>query len=192
VLVGFAGAHGWLVTLAMSLFFDGEIESSCRWRDLQRPWMLRRQRVWGLLPYRAFIIYPDLGVDLSKLLLLESPKTRIAWHLMLWTIRFDFLVGCSYGNLVPSFLSFQTSPTTAALAIYQTVIKPCVVYCSCVIIRCFSCCFYFSVVVVATLVVGLCTMTYVIFAPLCVGSWVLLYNHLGFLPSRMSGSFPSC
>uniref|UniRef100_A0A2N9ISC1 Uncharacterized protein n=1 Tax=Fagus sylvatica TaxID=28930 RepID=A0A2N9ISC1_FAGSY len=41
---------------AVSLFFYGKIGSSCRWRDLQRPWMLRRQRVWGLLPYRAFII----------------------------------------------------------------------------------------------------------------------------------------
>ena len=138
VLVGFARAHGWLVTPAVSLFFYGKIGSSCRWRDLQRPWMLRRQWVWGLLPYRAFVIQPDLGVDLSKLLLLESPKTRIAWYLMLWTIRFDFLVGCSYENLVPSFLSFQTSPTTTALAIYQTVIKPCFVYCSCVVIRCFS------------------------------------------------------
>jgi hypothetical protein len=81
--------------------------------------------------------------------------------------------------------------------------KPCVVCCSCVVIRCFSCCcFYFSVVivvvsffvvVVATLVVGLCTMTYVIFGPLYVESlWALLYNHLGFLPSRMSGSLPLC
>ena len=177
MLVGFAGAHGCLVTSAVSLFFDGEIGSSYRWCDLQWPWMLRRQRVWGFLPYRAFIIYPDLGVDLSKLLLLESPKTRITWHLMPWTIRFDLLVGCSYRNLIPSFLSFRTSPAVATLAIYWTVIKPCVVCCSCVVIRCFSCCYfyfsvvvYFVVVVVATLVVGLCTMTYVIFAPLCVGS----------------------
>ena len=78
VQVGFAGAQGWLLTLARYLFFYCEIESYCRWRDLQQPWMLSRQRVWGLLPYRAFIIYPDLGVDLSKLLLVESPKTRFA------------------------------------------------------------------------------------------------------------------
>jgi hypothetical protein len=78
VQVGFAGAQGWLVTLAGYLFFDGKIESYCRGCDLQRPWMLRRQRVWGLLPYRAFIISLDLRVDLSKLLLVESPKTRIA------------------------------------------------------------------------------------------------------------------
>jgi hypothetical protein len=135
---------------------------------------------------------------MSKLFLMESPKTRIAWYLMPWTIRFDFLVvGCSYGNLVPSLLSFQTSLVAAALAIYRTMIKPCVVCCSCVVIRCFSCCccccLSFFVVVVATLVVELCTIAYVIFAPLYVGSlWALLYNHLGFLPSRISGSLPSC
>jgi hypothetical protein len=188
VQVAFAGAQRWLVILMGYLFFDGEIKSYCRWCDLQRSWMIRRQRVWDFLPYRAFI-------NLSKLLLVESPKTRIAWHLMPWTIRFDFLSGCSYGNLVSSLLSFWTSPTAAALAIYRTVIKPCV-FC------CFSsCCFYFSVVVisffvvvvVAPLIVGLCTMTYVIFAPLYVGLlWALLYNHHGSLPSRMSGSLPSC
>uniref|UniRef100_A0A2N9F1S1 Uncharacterized protein n=1 Tax=Fagus sylvatica TaxID=28930 RepID=A0A2N9F1S1_FAGSY len=124
--VGFARAQRWLMTLARYLFFDDEIESYCRGRDLQRPWMLRRQRVWGLLKYRAFIISPDLGVDLSKLLLVESPKTRIAWHLMPWTIRFDFLAGCSYENLVSSLLPFRTSPAAAVLAIYWTVIKPCV------------------------------------------------------------------
>ena len=150
--------------------------------------MIRRQRVWDFLTYRAFI-------NLSKLLLVESSKTWIAWHLMPWTIRFDFLSGCSYKNLVSSLLSFWTSPTLAALAIYRTVIKPCV-FC------CFSSwCFYFSVVVisffvvvvVAPLIVGLCTMTYVIFAPLYVGLlWALLYNHHGSLPSRVSGSLPSC
>ena len=134
VPVGFARAQRWLMTLARYLFFDGEIESYCRGRDLQRPWMLRRQRVWGLLQYRAFIISLDLGVNLSKLLLVESPKTRIAWHLMPWTIRFDFLTSCSYENLVSSLLPFRTSPTAAVLAIYWTMIKPCVV------LRFFSCC----------------------------------------------------
>ena len=48
-------------------------------------------------------------------------------------------------------------------------------------------------VIVATLVVRLCTIAYIIFAPLYVGSlWALLYNHLGFLPSWISGSLPSC
>jgi hypothetical protein len=60
------------------------------------------------------------------------------------------------------------------------------------------CCFFFLVpffvvlyLVVATFIVGLCTMTYVIFATLLVRSWVLLCNHFDFLPSRLSGSFPS-
>uniref|UniRef100_A0A2N9HIF9 Uncharacterized protein n=1 Tax=Fagus sylvatica TaxID=28930 RepID=A0A2N9HIF9_FAGSY len=119
--------------------------------------MIRRQRVWDFLPF----------INLSKLLLVESPKTRIAWHLMPWTIRFDLLSGCTYGNWVSSLLSVWTSPTAAALAIYRTVIKPCVFW--------------------------LCTMTYVIFAPLYVGLLgALLYNHHGSLPSRMSGSLPSC
>ena len=156
------------MTLAGYLLFDGEIESYCRWHDLQWLWMLRRQWIWGHLPYQAFILYPDLGVDLPKLPLVESPKTQIGWHLMPWKIRFDFLVSCLYGNLVSSLLSFRTSPAAAALVTYCIVIKPCVVCCSCVIIRCLSCCcFYFSVVVVhffvvvaATLVIGLC-MTYV-------------------------------
>ena len=84
VQMGFAGAQGWLESPVVYLPFDSEIESYCRWRDLQWPWMLRRQRVWGHLPYRAFIIYPNLGVDLSKLLLVKSPKTQIAWHLIPW------------------------------------------------------------------------------------------------------------
>ena len=130
---------------------------------------------------------------------MESPN-RIAWHLMPWTIRFTFFVFvCMDGILAPSFLLHKTPPAAAALAIYRIVIKPCVV-CSCVVIRCLLCCFYFSVVVVsffdvvvvATLVVGFCTITYVIFAPLYVGLWTLLYHHLSFLPSRMSGSFPLC
>jgi hypothetical protein len=184
VQVAFAGAQRWLVILMGFLFFAGEIKSCCRWCDLQRSWMIRRQRVWDFLPF----------INLSKLLLVESPKTRIAWHLMPWTIRFDLLSGCTYENWVSSLLSVWTSPTAAALAIYRTVIKPCV-FC------CFSsCCFYFSIVVisfvvvdVAPLTVGLCTMTYVIFAPLYVGLLgALLYNHHGSLPSRMSGSLPSC
>jgi hypothetical protein len=40
VLVGLVGAHGWLVTSVVSLFFDSEIVTSYRWRDLQRSWML--------------------------------------------------------------------------------------------------------------------------------------------------------
>ena len=94
---------------------------------------------------------------------------------MPWTIQFDFLAGCSYGNLVSSLLPFRTSPAAAALAIYWTVIKPCVVlrffsfcyfYLSVVVVVVvFCCCCFYVVVVVVPLVVGFCTMTYVIFAP---------------------------
>uniref|UniRef100_A0A2N9J3A4 Uncharacterized protein n=1 Tax=Fagus sylvatica TaxID=28930 RepID=A0A2N9J3A4_FAGSY len=50
--------------------------------------MISRQRVWGLLPFRAFIIdhLGDLGVDLSKFFLLESLYTQIAWHPLPWII----------------------------------------------------------------------------------------------------------
>jgi hypothetical protein len=173
--------------------------SSRRWRDLHWLWMFSWQRVWGLFPFQVFLGYPlgDLRVDLIQLFFMESPN-RIAWHLMPWTIRFTFFVFiCMDGILAPSILPYRTSPAGAALAIYRTAIKLCVGYCFCVDIRCLLCllcCFYFSVVVVAApLVVGLRAMTYVIFAPLCVGLLrALLYNHCSFLPSRLSGSLPSC
>jgi hypothetical protein len=45
---------------------------------------------------------------------------------------------------------------------------------------------FFFFFVAATLVVGLCVMTYVVFAPFCVGLlWALLYNHHGFLPMKV-------
>ena len=137
------------MTPAMYLFFYGEIESYCRWCDLQRLWMLRRQRVWGLLPYRVFIIYPDLGVDLSKLLLLESQNPNcMASDIMDNPIRLPcWLLVWKFDSKPFVFLDISS---IAALAIYRTVIKSCVVCCSCVIIRCFSCCFYFSVVVVVS------------------------------------------
>ena len=121
-----------------------------------------------------------LGVDLSKLLLLESPKTWIEWHLMSWTIRFDFLVCCLYGNLAPSFLSFRISLATVALAIYQTIVKPCVVYlflCSCWVFLMVLCLFF------RCYVFG--------FATLVVGLRAFLCNHFGFLLFRLSGSFSS-
>ena len=117
-----------------------------------------------------------------------------------------FVFVCMDGILAPSILPHRTSLADAALAIYRTAIKLCVVCYFCVVIRCLSCCcfyFYFSivdvvvpffvvVVVAAPLVVRLCAMTYVIFVPLYVGLlWVLLYNHYGFLPSRLSGGFLS-
>jgi hypothetical protein len=176
---------------------------SSTWRDLQWLWLFSWPWVWGFLPFQASLSYPlgDLRVDHTQLFFTESPN-RIAWHLMPWTIRFTFFVLVSMdGILAPSFLPHRTSPASAALAIYWTMIKHCVA-CSCVDIRCLlCCCFYFSVVVyffvgfvaVAPLVVGFCTMTYVIFAPLYVGLlWALLYNHLGFLPSWLIGSLSSC
>ena len=197
---------GTLLQLSPS-FLKTSLVTSSRWWDLHWLWMFSWQRVWSLLPFQVFLGYPlgDLRVDLTQLFFMESPN-RIAWHLMPWTIRFMFFVFvCMDGILAPSILPHRTSPTDAALTIYRTVIKFCVVCCFCVVIRCLSCyCFYFSVVdvvvpfffvvvVAASLVVGLCAMTYVIFAPLYVGLlWALLYNHHGFLPSRLSGGFLSC
>uniref|UniRef100_A0A2N9IQP7 Uncharacterized protein n=1 Tax=Fagus sylvatica TaxID=28930 RepID=A0A2N9IQP7_FAGSY len=60
---------------------------------------------------------------------MESPN-RIAWHLMLWTIRFTFFVFvCKDGILAPSILPHKTSPADVALAIYRTAIKLCVICC---------------------------------------------------------------
>ena len=88
---------------------------SYRQWDLKWPWMFCRQQVWRLFPFRVFPIYPTLGVDLAKLLPLESPNTQITWHLMLWTIQFDFPIGCSDETMAPSFLSHWTSLVVDAL-----------------------------------------------------------------------------
>ena len=50
------------------------------------------QLVWRIHPSRVVLIYPKLGVDLSKLIHLESPKIQIRWHLIPWTIQFDLLL----------------------------------------------------------------------------------------------------
>jgi hypothetical protein len=177
VQVDFVGAQGWFVTLAGYLLFDGEIESCCRWHDLQWLWMLIRQWIWGHLPYQAFNLYPDLEVDLPKLSLVESPKTQIGWHLMPWKIRFDFLVSCLYGNLVSSLLSFRTSPAAAALVTYWIVIKPCV------------CCYVVGVVVVVVFFLFL----YCFLLLLC---FVLLYSlatlFVGFTTLFVGFCFPLC
>ena len=196
------GLGGTLFRLSPS-FLKKCLVSSCRWRDLHWLWMFSWQRVWGLFPFQVFLGYPlgDLRIDLTQLFFMKSPN-RIAWHLMPWTIRFTFFVFVYMdGILAPSILPYRTSPAGAALAIYQTAIKLCVGCCFCVNIRCLSCCFYFSVVgvvsffvvvVAAPLVVGLSAMTYVILAPFCVGLLrALLYNHCGFLPSRLSGNLRS-
>ncbi len=163
--------------------------------------MISKQRVWGLLPFRAFIIdhLGDLGVDLSKFFLLESPYTQIAWHHLLWTIRFDFSVYCcSDGIMAPSFLSFRTSSVAITLTFYQMVNKFCVLCFCCCFLLC--CCylvivFSFSVVVrlvvfslncfvaliigFVALIIGSESMTYVIFANLVVRFGALLYNFFG-------------
>jgi hypothetical protein len=155
--------------------------------------MISRQRVWGLLSFRAFIINPlgDLEVDLSKLFLLESPYTRIACHRLPWTIRFNFSIYCcSNGIMAPSLLSFRASLVAVALTFYWMVDKFCVLcfcYCCCVVIS-LVVVFPFSVVVrlvvfslyyFATLLIGSRSMTYVIFAALIVGFGALLCNLFG-------------
>ena len=91
----------------------------------QWSWMFCRQRVWGLLPFWAFLIYLALGVDLAKLFPLKSPNTQITWYLMPWTIRFDLSVGCSDGTMASSFLSPQASSVATALPNYRIVAKIC-------------------------------------------------------------------
>jgi hypothetical protein len=114
-------------------FVKTRFVTSNRWRDLHWPWMFSWQWIWGLLPLRAFLVYPlgDLRVDLAKLFLVESPN-RIAWHLMLWTIRFtSFVTVCSDGILAPSLLPPRTSPVDATLPSYWIVIKSSSVCCIC-------------------------------------------------------------
>ena len=147
--------------------------------------MLSWQWVWGLLPFRAFLVYPlgNLGVDLAKLLILESPKTRIARNLMPWIIRFDFsIVVCSDEILAQNFLPHWTSPVIVTLFNYWIVVKSWVVCCFCIVVS-FYYVFVFSVVVCTTLVVGFCIMTYAIFATLVVGFWTLLCNQHDSLPT---------
>ena len=117
--------------------------SSDRWRDLQWLWMLSWQCVWVFFPFRAFFDYPfgNLGVDQSKLSL-ESPSTRITWHLKSWTIRFDSYVRyCSDGTMYPSLLSHRTSVVAAALLIYKNAVKSCVFSSYCSVVCCDFCCF---------------------------------------------------
>ena len=178
---------GTLLRLSPS-FLKTSFVTSSRLRDFHWTWMFSWQWVWGLLPFQAFLGYPlgDLRVDFTKPFFMESPN-RIAWHLMSWTIRFTFFVFvCMDRILAPSFLPHRTSPVGAALPSYRIVVKSwiiCVFY-YCLSIVIFCCCVVFYVVACATLVVGSCTMTYVIFVTLVVGSWALLFNQLGFLPTQ--------
>ena len=144
------------------------------------------QWVWGLHPFRAFIVYPlgGLGVDLKKLLLSGSPFTRITWHLMPWIIWFDlYSVVYLDESMAPSSLAHQTSPTAVSLPINWLVIISCisVVYVfllvvfmlSFVVVCCvFCCCFVFCSVVVVFLCylyAGLWVIMYIIFATYLLG-----------------------
>jgi hypothetical protein len=133
------------------------------------PWMFCGHRVWGLLPVRDFIDYPIFGVALSKLFFLKSSNTRIAWHLLLGPIRFDFSVVCLAEIKAPNLLLFRTSLVVITLVIFWILVKFYVVWCYCC-----CCC---DVVVVkfgvvfllycfVALFVGSCTMTNVIFIAL--------------------------
>ena len=170
-------ARGGTLLRLFPSFLKTSFVTSSRWRDLHWSWMFSWHWVWGLLSFQAFLGYPlgDLRVDLTKLFFMESPN-RIAWHLIPCTIRFTFFVFvCMDGILAPNFLLHRTSPVGAALPSYRIVIKSWIVcsicvfyYCLCIVIFC--CCVVFYVVACATLMVGSCTITYVIFAALVVGS----------------------
>uniref|UniRef100_A0A2N9E1M9 Uncharacterized protein n=1 Tax=Fagus sylvatica TaxID=28930 RepID=A0A2N9E1M9_FAGSY len=49
---------------------------------------------------------------------IRAPITEIAWHLLPWSIRFDFLVICLAGIKAPNLLPFQTSLVVVALVIF--------------------------------------------------------------------------
>ena len=114
--------------------------------------------VWGLLPVRDFLDYPILGIDLSKLFFFKSPNTQIAWHLLLWTIRFDFSVVCLVEIKAPNFLPFRTSTVVVVLVIFWIVVKFCIVWC---------CCLF--VVLICRPLCRVLAITNVIFIALCVG-----------------------
>ncbi len=52
----------------------------------------------------------------------------------------------------------------------------------------FCCCVVIYVVACAALMVGSCTITYVIFDTLVVGSWALLYNQLCFFLTQFESA----
>ena len=69
---------------------------SCTQRDLQQQRMFGRQWPWEFFPSWAVLDYPpsNLGVDLSKKLLLRSPF-GIAWLPLPWSIRSVLPTVCS-------------------------------------------------------------------------------------------------
>ncbi len=126
-----------------------------------------------------------------------SPFTRIAWHLMPWTIWFDlFSVAFSDGSMAPSFLALWSSSTVDALPFYWLVIFSCIcvvfvffVCCNYVVCCVFCCIVFVSIVVVllSTLLAGLWVIMYVIFADYFVWVWGFVVITVVFPPSRLSG-----
>ena len=141
--------------------------------------------------------YPALGIDLVKLSL-KSPYTRIAWHLMPWTIQFDLCVRCSDEITTSNFLSPWISPVADAFPNHRIEVKLC---CFCGFIVCILCCCVYVVVFVVIVflflflfyptlaLVRFWAIMYVIFATLLVGFEVLLYINFGFLITFFSESF---
>ncbi len=100
--------------------------------------MFGRQWPWEFFLSRADLDYPpsDLGVDLSKKLLLRSPF-GIAWLSLPWSIR----------SILPTVCSGWTSPDIVVLAIYRMVSK--ILFCVNVALFVVLCCVCFVFVVVS-------------------------------------------
>ena len=125
---------------------------------------------------------------------LKSPYTRITWHLMPWTIRFDLLVRCSDRITTPNFLSPRTSLVADALPNHRIKAKLCY-FCGFVV--CMLCCVYVVVFVVIVflflflfyptlVVVGFWAIMYVTFTTLLVGFETLLYINFRFFLTLLS------
>jgi hypothetical protein len=138
--------------------------------------MFGRHRAWRLIPVRDSIVYPTFGVDPSKLFFLKSPHhTRIAWHILPWQIRIDFLVVCLVGIKALNLLLFRISIVVVALIIFWIVVKFCVdwCYCYCDVWCCCCCCCYDVVVVILVIVKFDVTFLLYCFVAFFIGSLVV-------------------
>ena len=144
-------------------------------RDLLRRWMFMWLRVWGCLPARVSINYPNLWIDYSKPFLKGPCHTRIEWQ-----IRFDPVV-CLAGIKDLNLLLDWTLAAVAALVLFWILVKlavclyGCCLCCCC--LCCCCCCFCCSCccVVTAALCVGLFAVTNVTLPALCVGFFSALF-----------------
>uniref|UniRef100_A0A2N9FVZ6 Uncharacterized protein n=1 Tax=Fagus sylvatica TaxID=28930 RepID=A0A2N9FVZ6_FAGSY len=116
-------------------------------RDLLRRWMFGGLRVWGCLPARVSINYPNLWVDYSKPFLKGPCHTRIEWQ-----IRFDPVV-CLAGIKDLNLLLDWTLAAVAALVLFWILVKlaVCLYGCFCVVVVCVVVYVVFVVVVVVLL-----------------------------------------